>query len=251
MSGVADQPCGFHRLTAADVKPTLRPPPSFQEGAMKTDSQLQRDVIDELRWDPSIAEKEIGVAVKDGVVTLTGAVPSYADKYAVDRVLERIAGVKAFANELEIELPSAWVRSDTDIAHKVVDAFAWDVSIPHDQIKARVADGWVTLEGEVQWEYQRQAAFRAVRSLTGVRGVTNLIKIVPARVSSYDVTKKIKDALRRSAERDADRIVVATMDHVVTLSGSVPSFAERRLAETAAWSAPGVKEVKDEIVVSL
>ena len=170
---------------------------------------------------------------------------------AVDRVLERIAGIKAFANELQVKLPSAWVRSDSEIAHKVVDSLQWDIRVPNEKIKARVADGWVTLEGEVEWDYQTQAAFKAVRNLTGVRGVTSLIKIVPSTVSSCDVARKIKEALRRRAEREAGQIIVTTKDHVVTLRGSVPSFAERRLAETVAWSAPGVMDVRDEIVVTL
>jgi osmotically-inducible protein OsmY len=217
---------------------------------MKTDSQLQKDVIDELRWDPSITEKEIGVAVKDSVVTLTGSVPSYAEKYNVDRVVERIAGVKAFANELKVGLPSLSMRSDTDIAHKAVDALEWDVNVPNDKIKVRVSDGWILLEGEVQWAYQKEAAMRAVRNLTGVRGVSNLLQVVPATVSTYDVTQKIRDALRRRAEQDASRISVSTANNVVTLKGFVPTFSERRAAEAAAWSAPGVREVHDELVVT-
>jgi osmotically-inducible protein OsmY len=217
---------------------------------MKTDSQLQKDVIDELRWDPSITEKEIGVAAKGGVVTLTGSVPSYAEKHSVDRVVERIAGVKAFANELKVGLPNIAVRSDTDIAHTAVDALEWDVNVPHDRIKVRVADGWILLEGEVEWAYQREAAMRAVRNLTGVRGVSNLLQIVPAKVSAYDVTQKIREALRRRAEQDATRISVLAANNVVTLKGFVPTFGERRAAEAAAWSAPGVKEVHDELVVT-
>ena len=216
---------------------------------MKTDTQLQKDILEELRWDPRITEREIGVAVKDGVVTLNGSVPSFAERYAAETVVEGITGVKALANELVVKLPGAATRTDTDIAHKVVDALKWDVNVPNDKIKARVSDAWVTLEGDVDWAFQRESAFRAVRYLTGVRGVTNAIRITPAFASSYEVTQKIKDALRRRAEQQADRIQVSTRDHVVTLSGAVPSFAERKAAEAAAWSAPGVTEVKDDLVV--
>lgn len=216
---------------------------------MKTDTQLQKDILEELRWDPRITEREIGIAVKDGVVTLTGSVPSFAERYAAEVIVEGIKGVKALANELVVTLPGASKRSDTDIAHKVVDALKWDVNVPNDRVKARVSDGWVTLEGELEWAFQREAAFRTVRYLTGVRGVTNAIRITPAFASTYEVAQKIKDALRRRAEQQAERIQVSTRDHVVTLSGSVPSFAERKTAEAAAWSAPGVSEVKDDLVV--
>jgi osmotically-inducible protein OsmY len=154
------------------------------------------------------------------------------------------------ANEIEVKLPTSFVRSDSDIAHQVVEAFRWDVQVPDETITAKVARAWVTLEGEVDWAFQRDAAESAVRNLTGVRGVTNLLKVtVP--ISSYDVSMKIKEALRRRADRDADRITVEAVGDVVTLKGTVTSFAERRAAEGVAWSAPGVREVKDEIVVTM
>lgn len=218
---------------------------------MKTDTQLQKDIIDELRWEPRISDREIGVAVKDGVVSLTGSVPSYSEKYVAEAVVESFSGVKAIANDLTVKLPSNSVRTDTEIAHQVVSALLWDVNVPDTKVMARVADGWVTLEGNVEYAFAKQAAYLAVRNLTGVRGVTNLIEVTPAPVSSFDVTQKIKDALRRRADQDMERIVVTTTDGVVTLSGSVPSFAERRTAETAAWSAPGVKNVKDNLVVAV
>jgi osmotically-inducible protein OsmY len=217
---------------------------------MKTDTQLQRDILDEIRWNPRVTEREIGVAVKDGVVTLTGSVPSFGERYAAETVVEGITGVKALANELTVKLPGSSVRSDTDIAHQVVDTLKWDVNVPNEKLKARVSDGWVTLEGEVDWGFQKEAAFRAVRYLTGVRGVTNAIRVAPAFASSFEVTEKIKAALRRRAEQQADRIQVSTRDHVVTLSGAVPSFGERKAAEAAAWSAPGVTEVKDDLIVT-
>lgn len=218
---------------------------------MKSDAQLQKDIIDELRWEPRISDREIGVAVKDGVVTLTGSVPSYSEKYVAEAVVESFAGVKAIANDLMVKLPSSSVRSDTEIAHQVVTALLWDVNVPDTKVMARVADGWVTLEGNVEFAFAKQAAYFAVRNLTGVRGVTNLIEVTPAPVSSFDVTQKIKEALRRRADQDVQGIIVTTNDGVVTLSGSVPSFAERRTAETAAWSAPGVKTVKDNLVVAV
>lgn len=218
---------------------------------MKTDIELQRDVIDELRWDPSLKEKEIAVAASDGVITLSGFVPSYPEKWAAERAVERVFGVKAVANDIEVKLPGDRTRPDPELAHKVVEALEWDVQVPDDKIKAAVTNGWVTLEGEVAWAFQRDAALRAVRNIAGVRGVTNKLTLVPPAVSSYDVAVKIKDALRRRAERDAAGITIETKDNVVTLKGKVPTFAERRAAEGAAWSAPGVKEVHDEIVVSI
>ena len=217
---------------------------------MKNDSELQHDVIEELRWDPAITEKEIGVAVRDGVVTLTGSVESYAQRWAVERAAERVSSVRALANEISVKLPSTFVRSDSDLAHQIVEAFRWDVQVPHEQIRAKVARGWVTLEGEADWAFQREAAAADVRSLTGVVGVTNLIH-VKSTISAFDVSRKIKDALRRRADRDAERIDVEAIGDVVTLKGVVSSYAERRAAEGVAWSAPGVREVKDELVVAV
>lgn len=216
---------------------------------MKTDMQLHKDVLSEITWDPRVKEKEIGLAAKGGVVTLTGSVESYAEKWAAERAAERVAGVKAVANDLAVTIPSAFSRADTDIAHKIVDSLAWDIQVPHDKIKSKVTNGWVTLDGEVEWQYQRDAAARAVRNLTGVCGVTNLIKVTPQRVSSHDVSKSIKEALERRADRTAERIVVEATGRVVTLTGNVASFGDRRAAEGAAWSAPGVAEVRDELSV--
>lgn len=215
---------------------------------MRTDIQIQKDVIDELRWDPSISEKEIGVAVMDGVVTLTGFVPSFAERYEAEVAAERVIGVKAVACELQVNLPSTAIKSDTDIAHKAIGSMEWDVMVPDDKIKLRVIDGWITLDGEVTWQFEKDAAFRAVRYLSGVRGVTNLIR-VKARASKFEVSRAIKDALRRSAELDAEKVTVAATDGVVTLKGKVRSWAERQDAERAAWSAPGVTKVVDELLI--
>ena len=218
---------------------------------MKTDSQLQRDVQDQLKWEPSIRDAEIGTSVKDGVVTLTGYVDSFAEKWAAVRAVERLSGVKAAADNMEVRLPSSHTRSDTDIAHAAVRALEWDIQVPNDRIKMTVRDGWITLEGDVEWQYQRTAAERAVRYLTGVKGVTSLVAVKPKHVSSFDVSGKIKEALRRSAELDAERITVETHDGSVTLKGTVRSYAERRDAERAAWGAPGVTKVEDHIAVNI
>lgn len=218
---------------------------------MKTDLQLHQDVVAELTWDPAVKEKEIGVAVRDGVVTLTGSVESYPEKWAAERVTQHVGGVRAVANELDVNIPALASRSDTDLAHKVVDALEWDVQVPTEKIKARIANGWVTLDGEVEWKFQKDAAARAVAFLSGVRGVTNNIAILPTSVSVFDVSDNIKTALRRRAEREAEKISVVAVNGTVTLTGTVDSFADRRAAEGAAWSAPGVKDVRDEIVVAV
>jgi len=215
---------------------------------IKSDSQLQRDVIDELRWDPSVGSEEIGVASKNGVVTLSGTVDSYAKKYAAVRAAERVAGVRAIAEEVKVSLPMSFKRTDTDIAHAVATALAWDVEVPDDKIKARVDEGWVWLEGDVDWQYQSRAAERAVRNLYGVRGVSNLVQ-VKTHVSVPDVKQRIESALKRSAELDSKKITIDATDGHVTLRGSVRSWTERRDAENAAWSAPGVSRVQDELVV--
>jgi osmotically-inducible protein OsmY len=218
---------------------------------MKIDIQLQSDVRAEMAWDPRVDDKEIRVAAADGVVTLTGSVPSYADKVAAERAAERVLGVKAVANDLAVAVPVTYQRSDTDIAQAVVNALEWDVQVPDTKIKAAVTNGWITLEGGVEWRYQRDAAACAVRYLAGVRGVTNDITITAKRVVSDDVSKAIKQALERRADRTAEHISVEMIGSVVTLTGSVPSFGDRRAAEGAAWSAPGVTDVNDELAVTI
>jgi osmotically-inducible protein OsmY len=216
---------------------------------MKTDMQIQKDVIEELRWDPSIRETEIGVAAKDGVVTLSGVVDSYAEKYAAEHAAQRVSGVKAIAEDLTVQLVPTFKRSDTDIAHAAVTALKWDIQVPDEKVKVKVDDGYITLTGDVEWKFQQDAAERAVRYLTGAKGVINLIKVMPKRVSKFEVSAKIRDALRRNAEHDADRITVEAADGKVTLKGVVRSFAERSDAERAAWSAPGVMSVDDRIAI--
>lgn len=217
---------------------------------MKTDLQLQREVLDELKFEPSIREMEIGVAAKDGVVTLTGFVDSYAEKMSAEHTAERVNGVKAVADEIQVKLPGLYQRNDTDIAHAAVNALRWDIQVPDDHIKTTVENGWIHLDGEVEWQYQKWAAERAVRNLMGVRGVTNVIRVKPKKASSYEVSQKIKDSLRRHAERDADKITIEAKDGLVTLRGTVSSFAERQDAERAAWQAPGVTKVDDFLFVA-
>ena len=214
----------------------------------KTDAQVQRDVIDELRWDPSVATAEIGVAAKNGVVTISGQVENFAKKYAAARAVERVAGVVAVADEITVSLPHAHKRNDTELAHAIADALRWDVQVPDDKVKARVDQGWVWLEGEVEWQFQSRAAERAIRNLTGVRGVTNILQ-VKQRPSAPDVKQRIENALKRNAELEARKIQVDTSEGRVTLRGKVHSWSERADAERAAWSAAGVTEVSDELLV--
>jgi osmotically-inducible protein OsmY len=217
---------------------------------MNSERELQRRVLDELEWEPAVKAVHIGVAVTDGVVTLTGNVESYIEKVAAERAAKRVGGVQVVANDLEVRPPAPLRRNDTEIGGAVRDALEWDVRIPHDKIKARVADAAVTLEGTVPFQYQRAAAESAIRRLSGIKAVYNLIGLEPADVPA-EVKGRIEAAFRRSAEIDAGNIQVDVADSKVVLRGNVRSWAEREEAERAAWSAPGVRNVQDELKVKV
>src|SRR5438876_9283596 len=203
---------------------------------IRTDAQIQTDVLAELKWEPRVAPNEVGVAVKDGVVTRTGWVDSYAKRWAAEEAAHRVRGVKAVANDIEVRLPHADERTDADIAAAAVRALEWDAFVPIEKLNVTVSKGWVTLRGEVEWQYQNEDTERAVRRLTGVRGVTNLLTVRPrVKPSPQELKRKIEDALVRSAETDAERITVEVQDNKVILKGTVRSWAERQEAERVAW----------------
>lgn len=215
---------------------------------MYSDTTLQKNVIDELAWEPALTGTEIAVAARDGVVTLSGDVHTYTQKYAAEKAVHRVAGVKALADEIQVHLLPEHRRSDTEIAHAALNSLAWNVAVPEDRVQIDVRDGWLTLRGQVDWDYQRRAADGSVRSLTGVRGVSNLIGVTP-HVSVSDVKEKIESALERHAEVDASQVQVASSDGKVTLRGAVRSWTERNDVERAAWAAPGVREVEDLLTI--
>jgi osmotically-inducible protein OsmY len=216
---------------------------------MRSDEEIKRDVEEELRWDPDVAESDIAVAVKDGVVTLSGFVRSYGQKRAAEAAAKRVAGVLGVANDLEVRLPIIHQRPDPEIARDAVEAIRFRLPFSSEGIKVVVKDGWVTLEGEVEWHYQKAAAEKAVSRVKGVKGVSNFIEIKP-RVPPSEIKRKIGEAFRRNAEIDANRITVETDGDVVILKGTVQSWAEREEAERAAWAAPGIKKVENLLTVS-
>lgn len=217
----------------------------------KSDSALEKDVREELLFDPRVDVKAITVSAKGGVVTLTGSVPSYAAKFAAYHDAERVSGVNVVVEHMDVSLPDMHSRNDADLGKAVTAALRWDVRVPEGKIKVSVRDGWITLEGSVDWQYQRVAADEAVRYLIGVKGVDNLIAVSPVK-RALDVKQHITDALRRSAETDAREITVETADSgSVTLRGRIHSWAEREEVNRAAWATPGVRKVQDELTYAV
>jgi osmotically-inducible protein OsmY len=222
---------------------------------MKTDAALQRDVMDELKWEPTIKAAEIGVGVTDGVVTLSGYVDTYGEKWTAERTAARVFGVKAVAEELKVRLPETLQRPDEDIAQAAANALQWNVWLTHmiDRIEVVVENGWITLSGDVDWWYQKDAVGDTVRNLLGVRGLSNNIAIVPRApipVNAQDIKDEIESAFQRNALLDSRRITVEIRGGKVILKGSVRNWAEREQVERAAWAAPGVSEVESHIMFS-
>jgi osmotically-inducible protein OsmY len=216
---------------------------------MKSDHEIELDVKDELQWDPNLDATDIAVSVKKGVVTLAGFVKNYADKYEAESAAKRVAGVLGVANDIEVRMPSVDERPDPEIARDAVAAIKSQLPISSENIKVIVKDGWVTLEGQVEWQYQRSTAENSVRRIKGIKGVSNLIQLKP-HAQPAEIKRKIQEAFRRNAEVDANRITVEARGGEVILKGTVRSWTEREEAERTAWAAPGVTKVEDRIVVS-
>jgi osmotically-inducible protein OsmY len=221
---------------------------------VKMDAELQRDVMNELKWEPTIHAAEIGVGVKDGVVTLSGDVDSYSKKWAIERAVRRVSGVKTVTGEIKVTLPHSYKRTDEDIDRSATNVLNWNYWVPGDRVKVRVKDGWITLTGDVDWYYQKENAERAVRHLIGVVGVSNSITIRPPvpTLKAFEVKNGIEDALKRNARllRDAEKIQVEIIGSKVILSGSVGSWADFDEAGYAAYCAPGVSEVENNLRVT-
>ncbi|MEW2442703.1 BON domain-containing protein [Micromonospora marina] len=216
----------------------------------RTDRDIQSAVLDELTWEPRVGPDEIGVTVTEGVVTLTGRVDSYAKKWAAERAAHRVARVRAVANDLAVRIDTAAGREDPEIAVAAVRALEWDAFVPIEALQVTVADGWVTLHGEVEWEYQRRAAERSVARLTGVRGVSNGIAVRPAvHTGGHDLAERIVDALTRNRATEAEEVDVRVHGDTVLLDGQVHSAGERAEIERVVWNAPGIREVHNHLVV--
>lgn len=216
---------------------------------MKTDRELQEQILAALEWEPGVDAAGIGVSVSDGVATLQGTVTTYLQRSTAERAVRHVFGVRGIANELQVSPTAGMSRTDSAIAEAVANALEWDSAVPDNTVKPTVSNGWVTLNGTVSWQFQKSAAERAAQRLYGVKGVTNAITLKP-QARSADVKTKIENAFKRSAEIDAQRIKVETIDGGVILTGAVHSLSERDEAERAAWSAPGVVRVDDRLTIA-
>lgn len=216
---------------------------------VRSDAEIQAEVLTELKWEPRVQATEIGVAVKDGVVTLTGFVDSYSKRWAAEDAAHRVRGVKAVANDIEIRLAATGERTDPEIAAAAARALQWDALLVPEKIDVTVSKGWITLKGSVDWQYKKHEAERVVRNLAGVKGVSNLIDVKP-KLQPAEIRKQVEQALVRSAQTDAGRISVEVDGNKVTLKGTVRAWVERQEAERAAWRAPGVMTVDNRIIVA-
>jgi len=215
----------------------------------KDDSKLKEDVLTELRWDPSVSSDGISVSADDGIVTLRGSVPHYVEKSYAERAAERVAGTHAVADELEVKMQDSYSRSDEDIARSASNSLDWNYQVPVG-VQAAVENGWITLTGEVNWDFERNAARDAVASLMGVNGVSNNISLKSKRVDATDLKERIEAALKRSAESEGKGITVTVNGTAVNLSGNVHSISEMQDARMAAWNAPGVTMVSDDLKIA-
>ena len=217
---------------------------------MKTDLELQHDVMEELKWEPFLKSSEIGVAVNEGVVTLSGCVDNYGKKKSAENAALRVAGVKAVAEDIVVKLGTSDQKSDTEVAQAVLNALKWHSAVQEDKIKVKVDNGWVTFDGEVDWTFQKDAVRLMVENLVGVKGISNLITLSP-KVSVRDVKKEINAAFHRSATIDSNNIIIENIGNKVTLRGTVRSYAEKQDAERAVWSAPGVTTIDNRLEVNV
>ncbi|HEY8658457.1 MAG TPA: BON domain-containing protein [Hanamia sp.] len=215
---------------------------------MKSDNQIQKDVMEELKWEPFLNAAEIGVSVKNGIVTLSGQVDSYSKKIASEKAAKKIAGVNAIAEDMQIGVSPLYKKSDTEIAAAVLNALKWHTDIQEDKLKVKVEDGNVTLEGDVDWEFERYNAKKAIENLLGVRSVINLISVKP-KTTANDIEKKISSAFHRNATIDAERITAEVLGNTVILRGKVRSFVEKEDAENAAWAAPGILRIDNKLII--
>ena len=217
---------------------------------MKTDKEVQRDILDELAWEPRVDAADIGVSVEDGVVILNGRAKSLIEKWVAERVAQRVEGVRAVTDQLVVKLPGDSQYGDADIAHAAANALDWNVSVPRSRIKLVVEHGWIALKGNVDYQYQKEAAEDAIRGLRGVKGVRNTIIVTPPSISPGNIKQKIEKALERAAQVDAQKITVETEGGKVILHGDVRTWAEREEAERAAWAAPGVFAIENDIRIA-